>query len=206
MRGKSQGISLNYMARYYDLITHGERSRFRKNQIELMKIQEGESVLEVGCGTGVLTVLSKIASGPSGRVEGVDIAPRMIERCRSKAKRLGLSIGFQTASIHELPFSDNSFDLVISSLMFHHLPMEVKQVGLDEVHRVLRVGGRLFLCDFGRPHPMVYPLSWLMFVWRESMRVQIQGRLPGLLREHGFCRVETVKKGIFLDYLMAWKE
>jgi len=205
MKEKSKGISLNYMAGYYDLLTYTEKSRFRRRQVELMDIQEGESILDVGCGTGAITVLSKMATGVSGRVEGIDIAPRMIQQSQKKAKRLDLDISFQIAPIQELPFEDDSFDLVTSSLMFHHLPVEVKNDGLDEIRRVLHEGGRFFLCDFGKPRPLTYPLSWLMLVWMENTRFQLRGRLPDLLNEHGFRRVEMVKKGVLLDYVLAWK-
>ena len=61
-----KGISLDILSDYYDLLTFTEKSRFRKNQIDLMEIKEGERVLEVGCGTGVLSILSKVATGRAG--------------------------------------------------------------------------------------------------------------------------------------------
>ena len=100
-----------------------------------MDIRKGEKVLEVGCGTGSLSILSKISVGESGEVVGIDIAPKMIANAQEKARKANLKINFRIASVSELPYPDNYFDLVINSLMFHHLPVEVKKEGLDEIHR-----------------------------------------------------------------------
>jgi ubiquinone/menaquinone biosynthesis C-methylase UbiE len=150
------------MAGWYDLIALSEKNRFRRRQIELAGIKEGERVLEVGCGTGSLSILAKLAVGESGRVEGTDIAPRMIERAQDKARRYGLDITFKVASIDDLPYEAESFDMVISSMMFHHLPVEVKRKGLREVHRILKKGGRLYLADFCRSHLLTIPIMYLI--------------------------------------------
>ena len=78
MKRRPKGISLDILSDYYDYLSFTEKSKFRRNQIGLMNIQKGERILEVGCGTGALSILSKIAVGESGEVEGVDIAPKMI--------------------------------------------------------------------------------------------------------------------------------
>ena len=135
MKQQSKGISLDFLADYYDSFAFNEKTRFRRNQIECMDIRKGEKVLEVGCGTGSLSILSKISVGESGEVVGIDIAPKMIANAQEKARKANLKINFRIASVSELPYPDNYFDLVINSLMFHHLPVEVKKEGLDEIHR-----------------------------------------------------------------------
>ena len=127
-----------------------------------MNIRKGEKVLEVGCGTGALSILSKIAVGESGEVEGIDIAPKIISNAQEKARKANLKINFKIASVNELPFPDSYFNLVISSMMFHHLPVEVKKEGLMEIYRVLKEEGRFFLCVFGSPHILTFPLMYLM--------------------------------------------
>jgi ubiquinone/menaquinone biosynthesis C-methylase UbiE len=203
---KSKGISLGYLSKYYDLITPADRSRFRRNQIGLLDPREGERVLEVGCGTGVLSLLAKMIVGEGGAVEGIDIAPKMVARARQKAEKAGLPINFRVASMDELPYRDGVFDAVISSMMFHHLPLRIKGRGLEEVYRVLKIGGRFLLCDFCSPHDLVFPIAYLMFIWTSSTRYQLFGRLPALFEASSFQGAKLVKKGIFLEYYLLLKE
>lgn len=205
MNKKSKGFSLDFLSDYYDLITLTEKSVFRKKQIELMDIGEGEKVLEVGCGTGALSLLSKIAVGESGEVEGIDIAPMMISKAQQKAHKANLKINFKIASVSELPYPDHHFDLVISSMMFHHLPVAIKREGLKEIRRVLRDDGRFFLCDFCSPHILTIPFMYIMFIWMSSTRYQLLGKLPQLIRECGFKAVELKKKGAFLEHYLIKK-
>ena len=205
MKQQSKGISLGYLAEHYDQLTFTEKSKFRRNQIGLMDIREGEKVLEVGCGTGVLSILSKIAVGESGEVEGIDIAPKMIAKAQQKAEKANLKVNFKVESISELPYPDNHFDLVISSMMFHHLPVEMKKQGLEEIYRVLKEEGRFFLCDFCSSPTLSIPLMYLMLIWISSTRYQLFGKLPGLIRECKFKTVELIKKGALLEYYLIRK-
>jgi ubiquinone/menaquinone biosynthesis C-methylase UbiE len=205
MKNKSGGISLDFMAGYYDKLTLTERSRFRRKQMALIGLKEGESVLDVGCGTGVLSILSRLAVGETGRVCGIDIAPRMIRKAKEKAGRYKLDIDFRSASVTGLPFPDERFDVVISSLMFHHLPVPAKREGLGEIHRVMKKDGRFFLADFGSPHVVTAPLMFVLLVWLGSTRYQLLGKLPGLIREAGFRDVKLVKRGLFLTYFIIRK-
>jgi ubiquinone/menaquinone biosynthesis C-methylase UbiE len=205
MKKHYRGISLDRFSKYYDLMTPAERSKFRRKQIELSGIRTGESVLDVGCGTGTLTILAKIAVGESGEVAGIDIAANMISTAQDKASKTGLDIDLRIASVDELPYPDGHFDLVTSSLMFHHLPVDIKAKGLREIHRVLKAKGRFFLCDFLTPHPLTAPLALLLLVWIRPTRYQLFGKLPGLIRECGFTRMELVRTGAFFKYCLIRK-
>ena len=98
---EDKGISLDRFSAYYDLLTPAERSTFRRRQVEMADIRPGETVLDVGCGTGSLTFLVKLAVGQSGTVSGIDLAPGMIRLASEKAKRAGLKIDFQAAGAGE---------------------------------------------------------------------------------------------------------
>jgi len=94
MKKKSKGFSLDFLSGQYDLLTPAERSRFRKRQVALMELSEGEQILDVGCGTGSLSILARMAVGDAGQVCGIDIAPKMIRKARQKAGRYKLEIDF----------------------------------------------------------------------------------------------------------------
>ncbi len=200
MKRHRRGISLDGLSKYYDLMTPAERSRFRRKQIELSGLRAAERVLDVGCGTGALTILARIVAGEAGEAAGIDIAANMISTAQNKASRAGLDIDFRVASVDELPFPDGYFDLVTSSMMFHHLPVQIKERGLLEIHRVLKAEGRFFLCDFLTPHPLTAPVMFLLLVWIRPTRFQLFGKLPGLIRKCGFSPPELSEQGIFLKY------
>jgi ubiquinone/menaquinone biosynthesis C-methylase UbiE len=137
----------------YDVVawvhTLGRERRFRDRLIDLARLDVGESVLDVGCGTGSLAIAAKARVGSTGEVCGVDPSSEMIGHARRKAARAGVGVRFETATMQALPFPDATFDAVLSTLMLHHLPDEGRQQGIDEVARVLKPGGRFLAVDIG---------------------------------------------------------
>ncbi|WP_349270555.1 2-methoxy-6-polyprenyl-1,4-benzoquinol methylase, mitochondrial [Mycolicibacterium parafortuitum] len=101
-------------------------------------------VLEIGCGTGNVT-LRAVRAAPAARITAVDPDPRALGRARRK---VGAGrVRFETAYAQRLPFPDASFDRVVSSLMLHHLDEDVKAGALAEARRVLKPGGLLHIAD-----------------------------------------------------------
>jgi len=128
----------------------GKMRELRLRTVTLARIQVGETVLDVGCGTGTLAIEVQSRVGRAGHVTGVDPAPQQIARACSKAARHNLPVDFQVGVIEQLAFPDQSFDVVLSTLMMHHLPHNLKRQGLAEIARVLKGGGRLVIADFKR--------------------------------------------------------
>lgn len=126
----------------------GMLRKLRQRTINLAQLQPGEQVLDVGCGTGTLAIEAARRVGRPGRVAGVDPGAQQIARARAKAARRNLPIEFLVGVIEQLPFPDQSFDVVFSTLMMHHLPTPLKRQGLAEIARVLKPGGRLVIADF----------------------------------------------------------
>lgn len=146
------GIIL-HAPRLYDLLAWvmmlGQEGAFREKIIELARLKPGESVLDVGCGTGTLAIAAKRRVGPGGHVNGIDASPEMIARANKKALRAGLEIDFKSGVVEALPFPDAQFDAVLSTLMLHHLPRKLREEGAREIRRVLKPGGRVLIVDFG---------------------------------------------------------
>jgi ubiquinone/menaquinone biosynthesis C-methylase UbiE len=147
----------------------------------------------VGCGPGRLAILAKTAAGPAGEVCGIDPAPEMIELARRKAARAGVGVRFEVGAIETLPYPDDHFDVVLSSLMLHHLPDELKRRGLAEVRRVLRPGGRLVAIDFGATPGEGFGHVLCVLGLRKGW--DHAERLRDMLREAGFDAVEMGATG-----------
>lgn len=129
------------------LLMRGREKTFRKRIADLAELHAGDCVLDVGCGTGTLALIVKQRVGETGEVSGIDPSSQMIAHARHKAKRAKLSVNFQVEGIEQLTFPDQSFDIVLSTLMMHHLPDTLKQQGMAEIVRVLKPGGRLLILD-----------------------------------------------------------
>jgi ubiquinone/menaquinone biosynthesis C-methylase UbiE len=146
------GVVIHWAARYdllVWLLTLGREPVFREKVVRLARLSAGESVLDVGSGTGTLAIAAKRIVGPDGTVCGIDASPEMIARARNKALKAGTEIVFETAVAEALPFPDAQFDAVLTTMVLHHLPHEVRQQSLREMRRVLKPGGRLLAVDFG---------------------------------------------------------
>ncbi len=141
-----------HWARRYDLmvtlLSLGRGGRFREEVIERAGIEPGHRVLDVGCGPGRLALDIAEVVGAEGRVCGIDAAEEMVALAASKAAKAGLEVDFQVASAGELPFEEASFDRVVSTLVYHHLPDDVLEASLREIRRVLVPGGRVVIFDF----------------------------------------------------------
>jgi ubiquinone/menaquinone biosynthesis C-methylase UbiE len=107
---------------------------------------DGARVLEAGCGPGHLSI--RLARQHGLDTTGLDLDPAMIERARANADRAGdeRQPSFLVGDVASMPFSDGSFDLVVSTLSMHHWANPT--AGLAEIDRVLRPGGRALVWDF----------------------------------------------------------
>ncbi len=144
-----------HRAAFYDftvwLMTLGRERAFREKLLCPVHLKHGESVLDVGCGTGSLAIAVKRHVGPAGAVIGIDASPEMLARAKKKARRAGSEVVFKQAAAQALPFPDAQFDAVLSAVMLHHLPRKAREQCAQEMRRVLKPDGRVLVVDFAAP-------------------------------------------------------
>jgi len=168
----------------------GQLPAIRRHSIKMAALKPGQRVLDVGCGPGSLTIPAARKVGRAGHAAGIDASPEMIAVASRKAKKQGLDIDFRVAPVESLPFEDGEFDVVLSSLMLHHLPDDLKAQGLAEILRVLKPGGRLIAIDLAGGHG---PLSRVMGIFGHQLPPDYSARLQEMMRAAGFSSVEEVK-------------
>ena len=185
---ETQGTVIHW-AGSYDFFTN-LILRPSQNSIGLLaQVKAGDNVLDVGCGSGRLTMAAQHWAGTEGQAVGLDPSPEMIEVARKNAARAGLKAKFELGVVEKLPFPDASFDVVLNRLMLHHLPGDLKQRGLAEMRRVLKPGGLCLVVDFEPPRS-----GLLRMIVENHMTpmadVDVRKYLP-LLEQAGFTEIET---------------
>jgi demethylmenaquinone methyltransferase/2-methoxy-6-polyprenyl-1,4-benzoquinol methylase/phosphoethanolamine N-methyltransferase len=126
--------------------------------------------------------------GEAGAVTGIDASPEMIEVARANAAQDGQMVDFRQGLIEALDFPDQSLDVVLSSLMFHHLPGDLQEQGLSEIYRVLKPGGRLLVVDLMRPNRFIGHLQMTLF-FHGALTHGVED-LPRLMQPLGFEAIE----------------
>lgn len=159
---------------YMRKMTFGRERTLREMTVTLAQVNPGDCVLEVGCGTGTLTLAAKRQAGPAGKVFGIDVIPGMIELSQRKATQANENVTFQLGSIDDIPFSANQFDVVMCSFMIFHMSEMTRRKGMAEIYRVLKPQGRLLVLDLAL---LTQPLP------RAIARMLVGGMLEHDLRE-----------------------
>src|SRR6266511_2927373 len=135
----------------YDLgtaLSGGQVRALHRRLLERAAIVPGNRVLDAGCGPGRLTLAAAQAVGPTGETLGIDPSSEMIGLATRKAARAQSAARYQIAGIEAIPAPDDHFDVVLASLMLHHLPPDLQRRGLAETLRVLKPNGRFVALDF----------------------------------------------------------
>jgi ubiquinone/menaquinone biosynthesis C-methylase UbiE len=175
---------------FYDLLTRAlGMGKVYDTLVAQAELADGLRVLEIGCGTGNVTVRAKRAA-PGADVVGIDPDPLALGRAQRKVHGLA-GIRFEQAYAQELPFADCEFDRALSSMMLHHLDEDVKAGALAEVYRVLRPGGRLYIVDIGGHTTAHHGLAARWMKHNPHAAGNLGDAIPRLLRTVGFDCAEV---------------
>lgn len=169
---------------------------FRARLVAQARIAPGHRVLDLGCGTGTLTVLLKRAQ-PLAEVVGLDGDPEILAVARRKVTAAKLDVTLVGGRAEEPPLEPGSFDRVVSSLVFHHLTTEQKRAAFAAIRRLLRSGGELHFVDWGAPREPLMRLAFLtvrILDGFETTRDNAQGRLLPMIDQAGFTEVEETNR------------
>lgn len=174
------------MSRFYDLWGANTEGRARKRGIELAQIQDGESILDVAVGTGLI-LADVVRLNPNGFNAGIDISEGMLQKAREKLDGILSRIEVKIGSAYEIPYPDQTFDLLTNGYMFDLIPFEAMPDILDEFKRVLKPTGRLVLINM----TIGERFGSQIYQWIYNISPAVMGgcrgvRLTGPLEEAGF--------------------
>ena len=201
--------AFDFMTKYYDTITEvfGFGKSFKRRIFDMLNAQDGETVLDIGAGTG--TFLSIAAQElHKSRLIGVDPDRNALTIAKRKLASVGLRVLLYEASAEHLPLPDETVDACVSTLVFHHLPRLTKAKAIEEIYRVTKPGGRFLLVDFGKQASILGKI--LLFVGsfidgRENVKANLEGIVPIYLQKAGFTVSEVAKPYRGVTFLLAQK-
>ena len=168
--------------------------RWRRLIVDEIAAADPRVVLDVGCGTGTLTIATA-EELPSARVVGLDGDRTVLGIAGRKAG--SERVDWVEGLADELPFADGEVDAVMTSLVFHHLPLGIKRAALAEMRRVLRAGGKLVVADWGRPQDPVMSVAFLALQCLDGFANtgdNRRGLVPQLITEGGFDGLRLLRR------------
>jgi ubiquinone/menaquinone biosynthesis C-methylase UbiE len=184
------------LTRFYDL---GVRLTMREGLwrpliVDAAAEASAQTVVDVGCGTGALSI--PIAERlPKARVVGVDGDPEVLDLARSKSG--ADAVEWTEGLAGDLPLKDGEADLVVTSLVLHHLPLATKREMLAEAHRVLRPGGRLIVADWAAPQDVIASAGFALLQLLDGFATtndNRRGLIPRLIVQAGFPEPRLLRR------------
>lgn len=185
-------LSFKWLTPLYDpLLKWAMREEtFKRKLIQQANIQPQMKVLDLGCGTGTLTIMTK-RNHPDTQVTGIDGDSEVLRIAQEKSR--GTDIQWDEGLASSLPYPDSTFDRVVTSLVIHHLAKEDKRRAFKEIYRVLKPRGELYVLDFGAPHSSFTRIMTTYMRRLEETADNFDGLIPLFITEAGFGGVQEAE-------------
>ncbi len=163
---------------------------FKQHLVNQVNPQPGDKILDLGCGTGTLTLMIQVQQ-PEAGLTGLDGDEKVLEIARRKSLQGGFTkIQWRKGLAFNLPYPGEAFDLVTSCLVIHHLILPDKRKTFKEVFRILKPEGSFHIADFGLAHNGFMRLISVIMSRFEHTVDNFNGQIPLLLHEAGFENIE----------------
>lgn len=190
-------LGFDFLTPFYDAAVKWttRETVFKRKLVEDIVIPTGGRVLDLACGTATLTIALK-EKFTEAEVHALDGDRKILRIARRKAAERKAEIIFTEAFSTAMPYGDEYFDSVATSLFFHHLTPVNKRKTLLEIRRVLKSGGKMHVADWGKPTSALMKLASFPIRWLDGATAKdsYAGKLPGMMAETGFTEItETAR-------------
>ncbi len=199
-----------FLTRFYDRVLAAtlKEEKFKRLLVQQSAIQPGHRVLDVGCGTGTLTMMLE-RDAPEAEVFGLDGDADALDIARKKVSAAGAKVTLVQALAFDPPFEPGSFDRIVSSLVFHHLTRAQKALTLEKCRDLLAKGGELHIADWGEAQNILMRAAFLgvqLLDGFETTTDNVNGLLPELIARAGFRDVaETHREATVFGTLALYR-
>ena len=191
-------LRFNWLTKVYDPLIQWTmpEKQFKQDLIKEAGIETEFHILDFGCGTATLSMMTK-SKYPSAFITGVDVDAEVLPIAQHKLRDFPHPIRLDQYDGMKLPYPDETFDRVISSLVFHHLTPIQKANAFKEIKRVLKFDGELYIADWGKAEnslmrALFYGVQLLDGF--KTTRGNVSGLMPSYLLGAGFLSAKVLKK------------
>lgn len=168
-------------------------AKFKSALIKQANIATNHKVLDFGVGTGTLSLLLS-KQQPDCYIEGVDVDEKILRIAKEKIEEQKAKIILTKYDGLKFPYTDNTFDRVITSLVFHHLDSDQKKNSLLEIKRVLKPNGELHIADWGKASNFLMRTLFYLVQFLDGFKTtndNVKGLIPEYIKNGGFKNIET---------------
>ncbi len=199
-KGWKGGVFYEFWKQFF-----GFNNKFYTKGLKNIDIYSGMDILDLGCGTGGLCFALNKAVIDDINVVGIDISKKQLFYARNKAQAKSLKFNFAEMSIDKLFFRNESFDIVMTSMVLHETPVSVRHKAIAEASRILKKNGYFLLIDWSKPRFGLWGIIWLpILLIRRRNSDNWYNRYPKLCEEQGMQIIEDeyinslVRRQIFI--------
>jgi len=188
-------LRFHWLTPLYDKIVSftSQEEQFKDILLNEADLADNHTLLDIGCGSGTLVINAALRNGAC-IIHGLDADENILKTAHHKSQQNDVKIHFKQGYSTELPYPDNHFDRVFSSLLFHHLSLDSKIRTLKEIYRVLKPGGEFYFADWGKPRTLFRKISFFMlrlFDGLDNTRDCLTNKIPDKMKHLGFDVSET---------------
>jgi ubiquinone/menaquinone biosynthesis C-methylase UbiE len=191
-------LRYKWLTPFYDFFARAifPEKKIKESFIRSLNLSGNETVLDFGCGTGTLCLMTK-KEYPAVTIIGIDVDAGVLSIAENKIAKQQMNIRLEKYDGENIPaFEGVQFDKVISTLVFHHIPTSTKKTLLIQLYRLLKTGGTFHVADFGKASNLYCKIAseiFGRFDGKENTSANLSERLPDFIKDTGFTEVRIRK-------------
>lgn len=187
-------VTWNFLTPFYDFFCWitGLGPKFKQKILNSVEIRSGDKIADIACGTGVFLKIAK-RKYPHANFIGLDPDEKALSIAKNRLEKVGLQVDLQKAFAEALPLETESVNVCFTTLALHHMPDRIKKKAIEEMHRILKKGGKIVVTDFGKSNSAVLRklLSWENIEYLEG---NLRGLIEEFMHQAGFKNIQKTGK------------